>query len=50
VELNRQRIAHVLDAFSAAEQAQLLKLMNRLLDSFLAEAPQFESKEGKRHA
>jgi DNA-binding MarR family transcriptional regulator len=39
-DYNRQRIAHVLSAFSAAEQAQLLKLMNRLLDSFQAEGPQ----------
>jgi MarR family transcriptional regulator, negative regulator of the multidrug operon emrRAB len=46
-ELNRQRIAHVLRAFSATEQAQLLKLMNRLLDSFQAEGPH---SAGKRHA
>jgi DNA-binding MarR family transcriptional regulator len=39
-EFNRQRIARVLRAFTPAEQAQLLKLMNRLLDSFQAEGPQ----------
>jgi len=40
VNFNRQRIARVLRAFTPAEQAQLLKLMNRLLDSFQAEGPQ----------
>jgi len=39
-EFNRQRIARVLRVFTPSEQAQLLKLMNRLLDSFLAEGPQ----------
>ncbi len=39
-EFNRQRIARLLRAFSPAEQAQLLKLMNRLLDSFQAEGPE----------
>jgi DNA-binding MarR family transcriptional regulator len=39
-EFNRQRIARVLQAFTPAEQAQLLKLMSRLLDSFQAEGPQ----------
>ena len=39
-EFNRQRIGRLLTAFTTAEQAQLLKLMNRLLDSFLAEGPQ----------
>ena len=39
-EFNRQRIAGLLSAFSPAEQAQLLKLMNRLLDSFQAEGPE----------
>jgi len=40
VDFNRQRIARILRAFTPAEQAQLLKLMNRLLDSFQAEGPQ----------
>lgn len=36
-EVNRQRIGHLLEAFTSTEQTQLLKLMNRLLDSFQAE-------------
>ncbi len=39
-DFNRQRIARILRAFTPAEQSQLLKLMNRLLDSFQAEGPQ----------
>ena len=39
-DFNRQRIARILRAFTPAEQAQLLELMNRLLDSFQAEGPQ----------
>ena len=34
------RITRLLRDFSAGEQAQLLKLLNRLLDSFQAEGPQ----------
>ncbi len=49
-DFNRQRIARILRAFTPAEQAQLLTLMNRLLDSFQAEEPQSFPKEGKEHA
>jgi DNA-binding MarR family transcriptional regulator len=36
MDYNKQQIAHLLKDFSAAEQAQLLRLMNKLLDAFNA--------------
>ena len=37
MDYNRQQIARLLKDFSATEQAQLLRLMNKLLDAFVAE-------------
>jgi DNA-binding MarR family transcriptional regulator len=37
MDYNKQQIAHLLKDFSAAEQAQLLRLMNKLLDAFSAD-------------
>jgi DNA-binding MarR family transcriptional regulator len=40
MSFNKQRIAKLLRDFSAEEQAQLLKLMNKLLDSLASESEQ----------
>jgi DNA-binding MarR family transcriptional regulator len=37
MDYNKQQIARLLKDFSAAEQAQLLRLMNKLLDAFVGE-------------
>ena len=37
MDYNKQQIARLLKDFSAAEQAQLLRLMNKLLDAFNAD-------------
>lgn len=37
MDYNKQQIARLLQDFSAAEQAQLLRLMNKLLDAFNAD-------------
>jgi DNA-binding MarR family transcriptional regulator len=37
---NRQRIGNLLKDFSSEEQAQLLKLMNKLFDSLVTENEQ----------
>ena len=36
MDYNKQQIAHLLKDFSATEQAQLLRLLNKLLDAFNA--------------
>ncbi len=36
MDYNKQQIAHLLKDFSATEQAQLLRLLNKLLDAFSA--------------
>jgi DNA-binding MarR family transcriptional regulator len=38
MDYNKQQIAHLLKDFSATEQTQLLRLMNKLLDAFVAGA------------
>ncbi len=37
MDFNKQQIAHLLKDFSATEQSQLLRLMNKLLDAFNAD-------------
>jgi DNA-binding MarR family transcriptional regulator len=37
MDYNKQQIARLLKDFSATEQAQLLRLMNKLLDAFKAD-------------
>jgi len=37
MDYNKQQIAHLLKNFSATEQTQLLRLMNKLLDAIVAE-------------
>ena len=37
MDFNRQQIARLLKDFSATEQTQLLRLMNKLLDAFVAD-------------
>ena len=44
MEFNKQRIAHMLSKFTLEEQTQLLRMMNKLLDSLVAEA---EAKTGE---
>ena len=38
MDFNKQRICHILSRFTPEEQTQLLRLMNKLFDSFAVEA------------